>query len=82
MYLSAYTVQDYLKSIFDKVGVRSRRQLAARLYEEQYWPTTVAVSSIPIRPVLPPAFGDDMVTQGVEPVRVDSASDWLITGPS
>lgn len=38
MYLSAYTVQDYLKSIFDKVGVRSRRQLAARLYEEHYWP--------------------------------------------
>ena len=39
MYLSAYTVQDYLKSIFDKVGVRSRRQLAARLYEDHYWPS-------------------------------------------
>ncbi|MBV8712455.1 MAG: LuxR family transcriptional regulator [Solirubrobacterales bacterium] len=38
MFLSAYTVQDYLKSVFDKVGVRSRRQLAARLYEEHFWP--------------------------------------------
>jgi len=38
MYLSAYTIQDYLKSVFDKVGVRSRRQLAARLYEEHFWP--------------------------------------------
>jgi DNA-binding CsgD family transcriptional regulator len=38
MHLSTYTIQDYLKSIFDKVGVRSRRQLAARLYEEHFWP--------------------------------------------
>ncbi|MBV8946971.1 MAG: helix-turn-helix transcriptional regulator [Solirubrobacterales bacterium] len=39
MYLSAYTIQDYLKSVFDKVGVRSRRQLTARLYEEHFWPS-------------------------------------------
>ena len=38
MYLSAYTIQDHLKSVFEKVGVRSRRQLAARLYEEHFWP--------------------------------------------
>ena len=36
LFLSAHTVRDYIKAVFDKVGVSSRGELVAKLFAEHY----------------------------------------------
>jgi DNA-binding CsgD family transcriptional regulator len=36
LFLSAHTVRDYIKAVFDKVGVSSRGELIAKLFAEHY----------------------------------------------
>jgi DNA-binding NarL/FixJ family response regulator len=39
LHLSVHTVRDYIKAIFEKVGVSSRGELVAKLFTEHYAPS-------------------------------------------
>ncbi|MFD3735912.1 LuxR C-terminal-related transcriptional regulator [Streptomyces sp. NPDC058632] len=47
--LSPYTVQDHLKAVFNKTGVRSRRDLVAALFARHYSPDVAPAVSAPQR---------------------------------
>ncbi|MFD3508768.1 helix-turn-helix transcriptional regulator [Nocardia sp. NPDC058666] len=47
MSLSAFTIQDHMKSIFDKTGVRSRGELVGQIFLEHYAPRWEPAASPP-----------------------------------
>ena len=42
LHLTADTVQDHLKSVFDKTGVHSRGELVAAILQRDYLPRAIA----------------------------------------
>jgi DNA-binding CsgD family transcriptional regulator len=45
LHLSTHTVRDYVKAIFEKVGVSSRGELVAKVFAEHYAPVHVALGA-------------------------------------
>ena len=49
LHLTTDTVQDHLKSAFDKTGVHSRGELVATILQRDYLPRAIAGSRSPVQ---------------------------------
>ena len=70
LHITPHTLQDHLKSIFDKTAVSSRRELVATILQEQYLPRAIAG-----KPLAPSGFLQLMTHVPNAAIKPDAAGE-------